>query len=123
MGNILSTVDNNIVEANEINTMENEAKEVGKVIKEIAERVTIDVIEEVAIQEIDKKLLTTPKTTKLEKIIEDKPYNPDPTHYSNLKRENLNVPSIKVNPITTYPSSQLTSYKKLQKQSFFSFYI
>ena len=123
MGNFLSNTEENIKEAEtieklgeEVEKIKEEAKHLEEIVEPVVEDVIKTVVEEILVTEIEKKLTT--KNPKLEKITEDKPYNPSPTHYSNLK---IKMPEqqLEIKPLQQPPKSDLTRFPR---RSYFSFY-
>lgn len=114
MGNLFSNVENveeEIHEFSEIEDAERFTKEVLEISEEVIERVIIDVVEEIAVTEIENKI----HGCKLECIKESVPHNSSPTHYSNLKYQLDEMP-VESNELKSYKSSPLTKYYNLYEE-------
>ena len=113
MGNLFSYAENVEEEIKVINEIEKVEKfaeqckdEIVKLSEEITERVIIDVVEEIAVSEIEHKFSSTLTP------IQENPENSDPTHYSNLKYQLAQMP-LQSNKLQQYESSDLTKFYNL----------
>ena len=103
-------------EAEKIVHAEDSVKKVAKEILKDAEEVIERVVVDVAVVEIEKKIMFGSKKPRLESIKEEKPLNPSPTHFSNLHCE-VAQEILEDKPLKEYKESELKKFENLHSKN------